>query len=63
MPFKNPGSLNANQVYAVTAYILQLNGIIGDNQVMDAKTLPLVRMPNREGFVADPRTGAAKSKK
>ncbi len=35
----------------MTAYILQLNGIIGDNDVIDAKTLPLVKMPNRDGFI------------
>jgi S-disulfanyl-L-cysteine oxidoreductase SoxD len=35
----------------VTAYILQLNGIIGDNDVIDAKTLPQVKMPNRDGFI------------
>jgi cytochrome c len=54
-PFDDPGSLTANQVYAVTAYLLHLNGIIGEQQVMDAKTLPLVKMPNRDGFVPDPR--------
>jgi cytochrome c len=35
----------------VTAYILALNKIIGDNDVMNAETLPTVRMPNRDGFV------------
>jgi cytochrome c len=42
-------------VYAVTAYLLHLNGIIGEQDVMDAKTLPLVKMPNRDGFVPDSR--------
>jgi cytochrome c len=42
-------------VYAVTAYLLYLNGIIGEQDVMDAKTLPLIKMPNRDGFVPDPR--------
>ena len=37
------------------AYILDLNGIIGPNDVMDAKSLPKVKMPNRDGFVTDPR--------
>jgi len=55
MPFNQPGLLKAPEVYAVVAYILNLNGIIGSNQVMDAKSLPKVRMPNRDGFVADPR--------
>ena len=39
-PFDEPGSLTADQVYAVTAYLLHLNGIIGEQDVMDAKTLP-----------------------
>lgn len=55
MPFKNPGMLSRDQVYAVTAYVLFLNGIVGENDVMDARSLPKVRMPNRNGFVADPR--------
>jgi len=54
-PFDDPGSLTPDQVYAVTAYLLHLNGIIGEQDVMDAKTLPLVKMPNRDGFVPDPR--------
>jgi len=44
-----------NDVYAVTAYLLNRNGIITSEDVMDARTLPAVRMPNRDGFVADPR--------
>ncbi|MBI3047922.1 MAG: c-type cytochrome [Acidobacteria bacterium] len=55
MPFDQPGLLKPREVYAVVAYILNLNGIIGDAAVMDAKSLPQVRMPNRDGFVADPR--------
>jgi S-disulfanyl-L-cysteine oxidoreductase SoxD len=55
MPFNQPGLLKPPEVYALTAYILNLNGIIGSNQIMDAKTLPKVKMPNRDGFVADPR--------
>ena len=54
-PVDEPGSLTADQVYAVTAYLLHLNGIIGEHDIMDAKTLPLVKMPNRDGFVPDPR--------
>ena len=54
-PFDEPGSLTADQVYAVTAYLLHLNGIIGEQDVMDAKILPLVKMPNRDGFVPDAR--------
>ena len=55
MPFDQPGLLKPPQVYAVVAYILNLNGIIGSDQVMDAKSLPKVKMPNRDGFVPDPR--------
>ena len=55
MPYNKPGSLTADQVYAVTAYLLSLNGIIKENTVMDAKTLPQVKMPNRDGFIADSR--------
>src|SRR6266566_4661001 len=51
MPWTAPKSLTDDEVYAVTAHILRLNGIIGDNDVMDAKTLPQVKMPNRDGFV------------
>ncbi|HLX44378.1 MAG TPA: c-type cytochrome [Bryobacteraceae bacterium] len=55
MPFDQPGLLKPSEVYAVVAYILNINGIIGTDQVMDAKSLPKVKMPNRNGFVADPR--------
>ena len=55
MPFDQPGKLKPNEVYALVAYILDLNGVIGPNDVMDAKSLPKVKMPNRDGFVADPR--------
>lgn len=55
MPFNQPGLLSHSQVYAVVAYVLHLNGIVGETQTLNAKTLPSVRMPNRDGFVADPR--------
>ncbi len=54
MPFQAPGSLTDDQVYALTAYILRLNGIVPDDTVLDAATLPKVRMPNRDGFVPNP---------
>ena len=63
MPFDQPGSLKPPEVYAVVAYILNLNGIIGNDQVMDAKSLPKVKMPNRDGFVADPRPDVGKKAK
>jgi len=55
MPFNQPGLLKPPEVYALVAYILNLNDIIGNNQTMDARSLPKVKMPNRDGFVADPR--------
>jgi cytochrome c len=51
MPLNEPKSLRDDEVYAVVAYILRLNGVIGENDTMDAQTLPAVRMPNRDGFV------------
>ena len=55
MPFDKPGTLGANQVYALTAHILWLNGLVQENDVIDARTLPKIKMPNRDGFVKDPR--------
>ncbi len=55
MPFDRPGTLTHDQVYAVVAYLLFLNGIIGEEEVMNASSLPQVMMPNRNGFVPDPR--------
>ena len=52
MPFNAPRSLSNDEVYVVCAYILQLNGIIAENAVMDAQTLTKVQMPNRGGFVS-----------
>jgi S-disulfanyl-L-cysteine oxidoreductase SoxD len=51
MPITNPLSLSDDEVYAVSAYVLALNGIVGDDAIMNAQTLPQVRMPNRDGFV------------
>jgi S-disulfanyl-L-cysteine oxidoreductase SoxD len=50
MPFPQSKSLTNDEVYAVAAYILNLNGVIGENETLDAKTLPQVKMPNRDGF-------------
>jgi S-disulfanyl-L-cysteine oxidoreductase SoxD len=52
MPWQQPKTLTDDEVYAVTAYILALNKIIGENDVMNAATLPKVKMPNRDGFVS-----------
>ena len=51
MPYNAPRSLTDDQVYSLTAYILALNQLIGENDVMDAKTLPQVKMPNRDNFI------------
>jgi mono/diheme cytochrome c family protein len=51
MPYTQPQSLTDDEVYAVTAYLLQLNGIIGEADEMNAQTLPKVTMPNRGNFV------------
>jgi len=51
MPANKPGSLSADEVYAVTAFLLFKNGIIQEGDSMDAKSLPKVEMPNRNGFV------------
>jgi hypothetical protein len=51
MPYNMPRSLNDDEVYALTAYLLALNKLIGDGDVMDAKTLPQVKMPNRDNFI------------
>src|SRR5215471_11155034 len=63
MPFDRPGLLKPPEVYSVVAYILNLNDIIGNDQVMDAKSLTKVKMPNRNGFVADPRPDVGKKAK
>jgi S-disulfanyl-L-cysteine oxidoreductase SoxD len=56
MPFNAPQSLTADQIYAVSAYILYLNNIINEDTVLDATSLPRVAMPNRNGFTnSDPR--------
>src|SRR5262245_46018158 len=55
MPFDGPGLLEPSEVYAAVAFVLNLNGIVPDEGAMDAATLPKVKMPNRDGFVRDPR--------
>lgn len=55
MPLTAPGTLSNDDVYAVTAYILAQGKIIEENEVLDAGNLAAVKMPNREGFIPDPR--------
>jgi cytochrome c len=59
MPQLTPGILTPNQTYAVIAYLLERNGIVPADAVMDAETLPAVRMPARDRFVTDDRQGGA----
>ena len=51
MPWPNPRSLTDDEVYSLTAYLLAMNKIIAEQDVMNAQTLPKVRMPNRDGFI------------
>jgi S-disulfanyl-L-cysteine oxidoreductase SoxD len=55
MPMTAPQSLTNNQVYALAAYVLNLNGLVPDDAVMDAESLTKVMMPNRNGFISDDR--------
>jgi len=51
MPWRQPRSLSNDEVYALTAYIFSINKLIGENDAMNAQTLPKVQMPNRGGFI------------
>jgi S-disulfanyl-L-cysteine oxidoreductase SoxD len=51
MPFPSPRSLTDDEVYALTAYILAQNKLIGETEAMNAETLPKVKMPNRDNFI------------
>ncbi|MFC3105355.1 c-type cytochrome [Salinisphaera aquimarina] len=56
MPLTSPQSLSPDETYAVTAYVLYLNGLVDRDEALDAGTLAKVEMPNRNGFVSpDPR--------
>jgi S-disulfanyl-L-cysteine oxidoreductase SoxD len=55
MPYQTPGTLKPDEVYAVTAYLLAMNGIVSEALELNERTLPTVKMPNRDGFVPDPR--------
>ena len=56
MPYDNPRTLKTDEYYAITAYVLSMSGIVKADERLDATSLPLVKMPNRDGFVPDPRT-------
>jgi hypothetical protein len=55
MPFPETKSLTNDEIYAVSAYILNLNGIVGTDEVLDAQSLRRLKMPNRDGFIPFPR--------
>ena len=59
MPQDRPGVLTAHETYAVVAYLLWRNGILPANAVMNARTLPQVKMPARNRFVRDDRSGGS----
>jgi cytochrome c len=61
MPLNQPGSLSADDTYAVTAFLLNRNKIIETNEVMTKENLPKVRMPNRDGFIPDARPDVGKN--
>ena len=50
MPFRQEGTLKPDEVYALTAFILAKNGVIGEDEVLDQNTLPKVKMPNANGY-------------
>jgi hypothetical protein len=52
MPITSPQSMTNDEVYAVTAYILSIDGIVSNDAVLDAKSLPRVKMPNKDGFIS-----------
>lgn len=51
MPLTTPQTLTADEVYALVAYILSIDGVVKPDAVLDSKSLPAVKMPNREGFL------------
>jgi hypothetical protein len=55
MPYDQPGSLQADEIYSLVCFVLNLNGIVGENDQIDRDTLPKVKMPNRDGFIPDAR--------
>ena len=55
MPFNAPGSLSDDEIYAVVAYVLGEARIFDKSATLDAKSLPMIDMPNKDGFISDPR--------
>jgi S-disulfanyl-L-cysteine oxidoreductase SoxD len=54
MPLNQEGTLKPDEVYALTAFLLYKNEVINEDEVLDAESLPKVKMPNREGFAKLP---------
>jgi S-disulfanyl-L-cysteine oxidoreductase SoxD len=59
MPMDRPQTMTNDEVYAVSAYLLNLNGLVPADAVMDAQSMPRVQMPNRDGFLQDDRPDAS----
>lgn len=59
MPFNAPQSLSPDEIYSVIAWLLFQNGIIEEGMVIDARSLPAITMPNRDGFIPDSRPDTA----
>ncbi len=55
MPFNAPQSLTPDEIYALVAWLLQQNGIVSEDAILDARSLPRIEMPNHNGFIPDPR--------
>ena len=54
MPLNREGTLTADEAYALTAFLLFKNGVIAENEVLDAESLPKVKMPMRDAFASLP---------
>lgn len=54
MPFTAPGTLKPDEVYSLVAFLLNRNGVVGEGEVIDRTSLPLIKMPNRDGFIVEP---------
>jgi cytochrome c len=60
MPVTNPHSLDDHEVYSLVAYILSIDGIVKKDAVLDAKSLPKIKMPNRDGFIDESAKASAR---
>ena len=61
MPYQKPGSLTADEAYSLTAFILFMNGIVDEKTDLNERNLARVKMPNRDGFIPDPRPDTPKT--